>query len=43
MRRFYEAPAAAVAASKAPLLFDLHRSAMTTRRVHAPVHSRGIR
>ena len=43
MRRFHEAPAAAVAASKAPPLFDPHRSAMTTRRAHALVHARGIR
>jgi hypothetical protein len=43
MRRFHEAPAAAVAASKVPPLLDPHRSAMTARRAHAPVHSRDIR
>lgn len=43
MRRFHEAPAAAVAATKVPPSLDPHRSAMTTQRAYALVHARGIR
>jgi hypothetical protein len=43
MRRFHEAPAAAVAASKAPQLLDDRRTATTTRRAPGPIQARGIR
>jgi hypothetical protein len=43
MRRFHEAPAAAVAASKAPLLLDDRRTATAMRRAPGPIKARGIR
>lgn len=43
MRRFPEAPAAAVAALNAPQLFDECRMATTSRRVPGPIQARGIR
>lgn len=43
MRRFHEAPAAAVAASKAPPLFDVRRTATATRRAPGPIQAEGIR
>lgn len=43
MRRFHEAPAAAVAASKAPLLLDDRRNATATRLAPGPIKARGIR
>lgn len=43
MRRFHEAPAAAVAALKASELFDDRRMATTNRRVPGPIQSRRIR
>ena len=43
MRRFHEAPAATVAASKAPQLLDDRRTATTTRRAPGPIQARGIR
>lgn len=43
MRRLHEAPAAAVAASKAPLLLDDRRTATVTRRAPGPINARAIR
>lgn len=43
MRRFHGAPAAAVAASKAPQLLDVRRTATTTRRAPGPIQARDIR
>lgn len=43
MRRFHEAPAAAVAALKAPQLLDDRRTATAMRRAPGPIKARGIR
>lgn len=43
MRRFHEAPAAAVAAWKASLLLADRRTATATRRAPGPIKARGIR
>lgn len=43
MRRFHEAPAAAVAASKAPPLLNDRRTATAMRRAPGPIQARSIR
>lgn len=43
MRRFHEAPAAAVSALKAPQLLDDRRTATARRRAPRPIKARGIR
>ena len=43
MRRFHKAPAAAVAALKAPQLLDDRRTATARRRAPGPIKARGIR
>lgn len=43
MRRFHQAPAAAVAAPKAPPLLNNRRTATAVRRAPGPIKARGIR
>lgn len=43
MRRFHEAPAAAVAAVKASQLLDDRRTATAVRHAPGPIKARGIR